>query len=315
MAAGGALTSLGFRNLTGTYFQALEDNLEKSWAMNVGWLNQSDQPTETYKWLGQAPQLREWVGGRLLKSLEKHTYALTNRIFESTLRIDVDDIRREKINQIMMRVADMARRSATHWELLVSSLINTNPTAHDGLSFFNTGHVLGSSGTINNAVVAAQVPALNVTTATNPTQDEMAKIILGMIQHGYGYLDDQGEPMNQDANSFCLMVPVNMWAAAKGAISSERLTAGESNILLSNNDFSIELKQNPRLTSNTNCYLFRTDVAAKPFILQEETGIDVKLIGAGSEHEFKNREHLFGVEVRREAGVGIFQYAIRGTLS
>ena len=311
---GGALNSLGFRNITGAYFQALEDNLEKSWATSIGWLNQSDQPTETYKWLGQVPQLREWVGGRLLKSLEKHSYALTNRVFESTLRIDVDDIRRDKTAQIMMRVAELARRSATHWEKLISDLINNNSTAHDGLSFFNTGHALASSGTINNAVTNSQVPALNVTTATAPTQDEMAKIVLGLIQHAYGYLDDQGEPMNQDATSFCLMVPTNMWAAAKGAVSSERLSAGESNILQSN-DFTIDVKQNPRLSGNTNCYLFRTDVMAKPFILQEETGIDVKLIGAGSEHEFKNREHLFGVEVRREAGVGIFQYAIRGTLS
>ena len=43
---------------------------------------------ETYGWLGQFPQLREWVSGeRELKALEAFGFTIVNKRFESTVSI------------------------------------------------------------------------------------------------------------------------------------------------------------------------------------------------------------------------------------
>ncbi len=43
---------------------------------------------ETYGWLGQFPQLREWTDGdRIVKDLTAHSFTITNRKFESTVGV------------------------------------------------------------------------------------------------------------------------------------------------------------------------------------------------------------------------------------
>lgn len=47
---------------------------------------------ETYGWLGQFPQMREWLAGsRVLKDLQAHSFTITNRKFESTANIKRED--------------------------------------------------------------------------------------------------------------------------------------------------------------------------------------------------------------------------------
>ncbi|CAM4212763.1 Mu-like prophage major head subunit gpT family protein [Palleronia rufa] len=48
---------------------------------------------ETYGWLGQFPQMREWPGGgRVLKDIEPQSYTSANRAFESALNIRREDV-------------------------------------------------------------------------------------------------------------------------------------------------------------------------------------------------------------------------------
>lgn len=47
---------------------------------------------ETYGWLGQFPQLREWLAPRHVHSLKAHSFTISNRSFESTVAIKRDDI-------------------------------------------------------------------------------------------------------------------------------------------------------------------------------------------------------------------------------
>lgn len=47
----------------------------------------SSSESETYGWLGEFPQLREWIGDRIVKELDKHSFTIRNRLFESTIRV------------------------------------------------------------------------------------------------------------------------------------------------------------------------------------------------------------------------------------
>lgn len=302
------------KGLIGMFRQELEPIIGAGWASQVGMPSKSDQETETYRWLGMTPALREWVGGRQAKGMRVESYQITNRIFETTLDISIDDLRRDKIDAIRPRLGDLATRAAEHWEKLITELIVANGTCYDGAAFFSASHVSGSSGTLKNLLTNSEVAALNVSDANKATRDEMIPVITGLVEYLYGYKDDQGEPMNGGAKQFMLMVPVVQYAAAVGAVTDALTANGGTNTLIGQR-FKVDVVPNPRLTTATEIYLLRTDGRAKPFILQSELDVMASVIGAGSEEEFKNRRWLFGVEAIRAAGYGLWQHAIKATLS
>jgi phage major head subunit gpT-like protein len=303
------------RAFTGRFFQRYEATLGGSWAPAIGFASPTDQAQETYKFLGLPPALREWVGDRLEKAFELYSTTIINKTYEFTLPIDVDELRRDKTAQIMMRVGQTAQRAAEHWEKLLTTMIEANPLCYDGQNFFDTDHSSKDSGTQENDLDSTDVPPLNVTTAAAPTRDEAIDIILGLYQYMVGYKDDQGEPMNGGAKEFILMCPPKMYGAFVAATSVDLALAGARNIL-SVQDFKVRAVPNPRLTASNNIvFFFRTDSEAKPFILQEELPLQAQYIGAGSEEEFKNNRHLFGGKAIRNVGPGLWQHAIKATLS
>lgn len=315
-----AYSALSSRAIVGRFYQRYEAALQASWATKVGWLNVSNQESETYKWLGQSPIMREWVGGRLQKSLLVNSYAITNKIYEATLNINIDDLRRDKTGQIMVRVGDLAKRTAEHWEKLITDaiIVGSSTTCYDGQDFFDDDHVQGASGTLQNDVDASDISALNVSTAAAPTASEAATIVVDAIQYMYGYKDDQGEPINGGAKRFLVMVPTNMYGSFAQTVAAERLNSGNSNPLLAFQEGSglqVEVLCNPRLTTTTELYLFRIDSEVKPFILQSEQDVRIDAVAEGSEEEFKNRQHLYGVTALRNVGYGLWQYGMKMTTS
>jgi len=310
--SGPDLSLITVKGLIGTFFQAIEAG--ESWATDIGFLSDSNQDTETYRWLGQTPALREWIASRILQGLRVESYTITNKPYEATLEISKADWRRDKIGGIQMRVNDLGVRVAQHWQKLLSALIETNGTCYDGQNFFSASHASGDSGTLSNLLTNSDVAALDVTTAAAPTVAEMVDVILGVIQEFYNMKDDQGEPMNDGAQEFTVMVPPNMMGSTAGAIGDAFIGSGRSNTLLGN-DFNVKMRVNPRLTSTTVLYFFRTDRPAKPFILQSEAETEVSFIGPGSEQAFLNSRYLFGVENCRNVGYGLWQYAMKATLS
>lgn len=321
-----SLDSLGSRAIIGNFYAALETYA------GVGWINplsmffgNSDQASEEYKWLGMSPALREWVDGRQAKGLKDNGITIKNKTWEGTLVIPVDWLRRDKTGQIQIRINELAARAVELDGKLLSTLIIGGGAAggecYDGQYFFDTDHAEGSSGTQTNALVASDYASLNVGTAANPTVAEMNAAILSSIQHLFGFKDDQGEPMNTSARNFLVMVPTNMMGAGMGAVYSKIVNASTGaydNTMVNAaaaQGFNVQCVVNPRLTSTTNFFVFRTDAPAKPFIRQEELPLQVDAIAEGSEEEFKNNQHLYGVKRICNAGYGYWQYAVQSTLS
>lgn len=265
----------------------------------------SSQEVENYAWLGQAPQMQEWIGGRQPKGLRESTWSLTNKDHEATLEILVKDMRRDKFGQIKLRAAELSRRALTYPSKLMTALIVAGEaaTCYDGQYFFDTDHSEGDSGSQDNDKTHAAA------TGTMPTVPEMRDAILEAIQAILGFKDDQGEPMNEDAKEFEVMVPVAYWAVARAAISLPVVDAGVANIIPTLADFNITLVANARLTNADRFYVFRLDAETKPFILQEEVPIYVDSIAEGSELEFKEKKHWYGVQWSGVMGYGFWQHA------
>lgn len=313
------------RAIIGIFYEELAKALAGSWMAQLGFLITSNQESETYKWLGQAPGMTEWKGRREAQGLRAIApYTIVNKIFNAVLDIDIDDLRRDKTGQIRIRIGNLADRAAQHWEELGSDLILNGATdlCYDGKAFFAADHEEGKSGAQMNLLTSSQVAALNVGTATAPTPYEMSMAILGVIQQFYTLLDDQGKPINGDAKKFLAMVPVPFWGSAVAALTGKTLNTGSGSIdnptlaLMDNQQIKISVVPNPYLaTWTTNFAVFRTDGRAKPFIKQEEYGTKVISIAENSELEKNDRMHRYIVEASRNGGYGFWQYAMKATLS
>lgn len=313
----------GSGEIIGEFFAKLEEYMGKSWVELVSMLFPSSQETETYKWLGMPPAMREWLGGRHAHGFRENGLTITNKTFEATVELMVDWLRRDKTGQWKIRIAELAQRAVGHWAKLLSTFIqngtgNTSGLCYDGQYFFDSDHSEGDSGTQLNLLAAAQVGALDVATATTPTAIEAVKAILGVIGYMLSYKDDQGEPMNSEGKKFLIMTGVELWPYLCPAVVAPVVSSGETNVIreLAKEGFEVSIVPNPRLSSFTDKFIiFRTDAPAAALIRQQEEAISMNAIGAGSEHEFKTNRHLFGVKAIRNVGYGYWQYAAHATLS
>lgn len=294
---------LSSRAIIGSFYHALSVNSGASWVGPTSMLFNSDQESETYKWLGQSPAVREWVGGRNAKGFTENGLTIVNKKYEATLEVPVDWMRRDKTGQLMLRINELAGRTNSHWASLLSTLILNGEatTCYDGQYFFDTDHSEGSSGSQSNDLTFAAA------TGTVPTTTEFADSLLAAIAAIVGFKDDQGEPMNEDANSFLVMAPINMLATARAAAGAQYLINGVSNPVLSQNDFNVTVVGNARLTNTDRYYVFRTDGDVAPFIRQEEEGVTISAIAEGSELEFNDDVHHYGVKAIRNVGYGYWQ--------
>jgi phage major head subunit gpT-like protein len=305
--------SLSSRAIIGSFYHALEQNVGAAWIDPISMQFQSNQESESYKWLGMSPMMREWVGGRQAKGFRENGVIIANKKFEATLEIPVDWIRRDKTGQIMVRVNDLARRANAHWASLLSALIIAGEAAvcYDGEYYFDTDHVEGDSGTQSNDI------SYDAVSTTAPTAAEMQTAILNSIQAIYGFKDDQGQPLNEDASSFLVMVPVPFLQAAGQALGAQVISSTSNLITATGNlgGFSVNLAVNPRLSWTTKFATFRTDGDVSAFIRQEEEPISVAAIAEGSELEFTDDVHQYGIKAMRNVGYGYWQKACLTTLT
>lgn len=301
---------LGSRAIIGYIMDAL-DQPQNTWVDPLSNRFTSDQESETYKWLGTSPVMREWIGGRQAKGFRENGFTIKNKTFEATLEVMVDEIRRDKTGQVMLRIQQLAERANDHDAKLLSSLILAGESAlcYDGQYFFDTDHSEGDSGSQSNDLTN------NIATPTAPTPAEMESSILQATEAMFGFKDDQGEPINGSAREFLVMAPVNYLKAVCGALGASVIVEGgaaRNNLIQavgSLGGFVYRMAINPRLTNTDRFYLFRTDGATKPFIRQIEEDTTVAAEAEGSSEEFKNNRHLYGIKRIGNVGYGLWQGA------
>lgn len=323
-----ASVGLSSRAIQGEFFQTLEGAFNKSWVSSVAMMTGSNQQYEEYRFLGMAPPLRKWTGQRAPVRFTSKGLKIANEVWDASVNVSVDDLRRDKTGQISLRIQELADRVVEHYDKqLTNFIINGDADvagyglAYDDQFFFDTDHSEGSSGTLQNNIDSSDVGQLNVATATAPTQAEMVDAILGVIAYALAYKDDQGEFLNGNARSFIAMLPTNLYGAAIGA-TRNAMVAGASGAAFNNNlaasEFNVTAVCNPRLDADSTSifYLFRTDGRTKPFIVQEEEAVTFDTsLAEGSEYASENREHQYTAEWIGGFGYGQWQHAVRATLS
>lgn len=264
----------------------------------------SNSDSETYRWLGTVPPMREWGTGRLARGLRTESYSVENLKYEATIEVDRDEIADDQTGQIRLRVGELAERSATHKDYLIGQLLLNGESAgchgYDGVPFFSSSHASGASGTQDNLLSS------DVTTPTSPTVDEFKVALRQAVAQMLSFRDDQGEPMPISATGLVCVVPPGLYLTALEAIHATVIN-GTSNVL----EGAARVISFPWLTDGAKWYLLKTDGLVRPLIFQDREPIEFGALGDTSEEGFKREKYLFGVRARYRMTYGYWQYAVR----
>ncbi len=295
-------TGLLTKGLRSEFFNRLENTPAHFTELATRIVSNSD--SETYRWLGTVPKMREWGTGRLAKGLRTESYSVENLKYESTLEVDRDEIADDQTGQIRVRIGELAQRAATHKDYLIAQLLNSGTsagfTSYDGATFFSNAHVSGQSGSQDNDVTsAAAAPG-------DPTTAEFKTALRQAIATMMTFADDQGEPLPIGAGGFVCVVPPTMFFSALEAINAT-VVDNTTNVLSG----AAKVVAMPWLTDASAWYLLKTDGVVRPFIFQDREPVEFNALAEDSEESFKREKLLFGVRARYRIAYGYWQYAVR----
>jgi len=109
--------------------------------------------SEEYGWLGSFPNVREWLGDRVVNSAKSHGYTIKNKSFELTVGVPRPAIEDDQYGVYTPMMAEMGRSMAAHPDQLVFGALKdgTAQLCYDGQYFFDTDHpVLDDGGVVQS---------------------------------------------------------------------------------------------------------------------------------------------------------------------
>ncbi|MEK6674832.1 MAG: Mu-like prophage major head subunit gpT family protein [Planctomycetota bacterium] len=264
----------------------------------------STSDSETYKWLGAMPRMREFGTGRVARGLRTESYSIENLKYESTIEVDRDEISDDQTGQIRIRVAEMADRAATHKDYLIAQLLINGETAgftgYDGVPFFDTTHVSGSSGAQSNKLFS------NAIDTDDPTAEEFRRSLRIAIGGMINFKDDQGDPMATTATGLVCVVPPNMYLSALEAVSATVINSTTNALQGAARVIPLPWFSNP-----FKWYLLKNDGAVRPFIFQDREPVEFTALTEESDEGFRREKFLYGVRGRYRIAYGYWQHALK----
>ncbi|MDR3173580.1 MAG: Mu-like prophage major head subunit gpT family protein [Treponema sp.] len=102
----------------------------------------SSTASNTYGWLGAFPQMREWVGDRVIKDISESAYQIVNQKWEATLAVERTHIEDDNLGQYRVLSREMADEFERFMDRHLGVLISGGFTnlCFDGQPFFDEEH-------------------------------------------------------------------------------------------------------------------------------------------------------------------------------
>ncbi|HCJ7758092.1 TPA: Mu-like prophage major head subunit gpT family protein [Citrobacter freundii] len=113
----------------------------------------SSSASNTYGWLADFPDIKEWVGDRQLALLGQHGYTITNKSWENSIRVKRTSIEDDQIGQYSVIAERFGRQVGEFPDKLCYPMLVAGFTTlcFDGQNFFDDDHPM-ANGTYSNIV-------------------------------------------------------------------------------------------------------------------------------------------------------------------
>jgi len=261
-----------------------------------------------YGWIGRIPQMREWLGERVVNNVATREYTVANKTFEATLGLKREDIQDDQLGIFNMSL-DMLAMQAKLWpDKLITDIMQGGHGAtapfqcFDGQPFFSTIHPVNvdeaAAGTYRNY----QASGCALTSANlSAVYAEMTSYVL-----------EDGRPAGVVPN--LLVVPPQLKLAAmqilNATFTAPAVAAGQNaaSVMQSNmlQGWCNTLVHPYLANQATTWYLLDTQSFVKPFVWQLREPVEFTYkTNPGDDNVFKRREYLYGLYGRGNAGFSL----------
>lgn len=247
----------------------------------------SNDLSEKYIWLGDLPQMKEWVGDRDVQKFKDYGYTLENKLFESTVSVPNIHLDYDKIGLYRPAIEQMASDAKKYGASLVSQVLVSGHTNHcyDGKAFFAKDHAINSDTYAN--LSDKPLEAQNLLAA-----EMLMRSIKGNSGRAMGIAPTH------------LVVGASSLGKALEILKKQNLTGGESNVVFGRYEL-IVLNE----ITDSSWYLMDLSRPIKPLVLQK--AIDGEF-SASNDYKFMKDTALFGAKSFMNAGYGLWQLAYKG---
>lgn len=261
--------------------------------------------TEHYPISGAAPKMREWLGERQAKNLSNYDLAITNKKYESTVEVAVEDVEDDRYGIYDTQIMDLGSQAGLlPQDLLLDLIINGQTrTCYDGQYFFDSDHPVNprnsAAGTQTNVITSSALAKATFQTA---------KTTLATLK------DENGSVIGTSGN-LLLVVPSALETTAKELCYGDYISIGSGSTQSNVQKGSASVLVLPQLdaTSATTWYLFDVGRAAKPFIIQRRVAPTMQNPTMAAYLQFMKDKLIYGARARYGAGYNLWQLALKAT--
>lgn len=122
----------------------------------------SSSKQNIYGFLASRPEMREWVGPRVIQNVKTEDLTIVNKKFESTIAVARDDFDDDNLGQYSVIAEELGTVAAELPDDLVAQLILEGEAkkGYDGQEYFDTDHPVGG-GTASNLFTGKPLTAAN----------------------------------------------------------------------------------------------------------------------------------------------------------
>lgn len=253
----------------------------------------SSTSEEHYGWIGQMPDMEEWLDERTIKNLSAYTYSIKNKSYESTIGIDRDELEDDRYGVYRPNFETMGAKAATAPDKTVFELLKAGfkELCYDGKPFFSDEHKVGEKTYSNKSDAKL-------------TQESFIAARTAIMS----YVGDKGKSLGLVPNM--LLVPPALEMTARKILEADIVNA-ETNITkgLAKIEVVSELADDPDAW-----YLLATNEPLKPLILQMRKKPKFTALTKDDDpNVFLKKKYLYGVDGRWNAGFGFWQMAYGST--
>ncbi|MBU3889853.1 Mu-like prophage major head subunit gpT family protein [Methylosinus sp. KRF6] len=158
------ITSETLNMLTTAYQTSFQKGLKAASprALEIAMKTKSTSGETIYPWLGQFPQLREWIGDRQITQLKAFGWLIKNRLFESTVIVPRIAIEDDQYGLFAPLFEQMGDTTALHPDRLLFELIQMGfqSKCYDGQNFFDAEHPLKMDNAGDEVLVSNMQPGV-----------------------------------------------------------------------------------------------------------------------------------------------------------
>ncbi len=208
-----------------------------------------------YKWLDGWPQMRKWIGDKVIKSLKAFKYVLVNEPYEATIEVKRDDIEDGNLAGYSVQ-AEMTGQSAGEFyddldaEVKNGAFVNE---CYDGQFFYDVDHpVEGADGDVISISNKGTAVLSNANLAAATASIGAARLAISSVRR------DGGKKLKLKGD--LLEVPSSLETTAIMLRDNEKLADGTPNPFRG----TFKIKENSLLESDTAWFLHVTNKPVNP---------------------------------------------------